>query len=201
MAKYVIGITGQLGSGKSTVLRMLAELGAGTLDADAIVHELLRSENPVGQAVVDEFGESILDASGEIDRRRLGQIVFSDPDALARLEAVVHPAAIEETLRWTRSSPEPILAVEAVKLVESGMHRRFDGVWLITADPDTVRRRLLSRDELSSREIDARLAAQSPENVLRAAADLIIDNSGSKANTKEQVARAWAGIRESALAG
>ena len=201
MPKHLIGITGRLGSGKTTVVGMLSELGAGTLDADALVHELLRRETPVGEAVVDAFGKAILDASGQIDRRRLGRIVFSDPEALARLEAIVHPVVIEETMRWTRSAAEPVLAVEAVKLVESGMHHRFDTVWLVTADPDTVRRRLLSRDELSGREIDARLAAQGPEDAKREAADVIIDNSGSKAETRDQVAGAWARIPASAMVG
>ncbi|MFQ5944857.1 MAG: dephospho-CoA kinase [Anaerolineae bacterium] len=201
MRKHLIGITGRLGSGKTTVLRMLAELGAGTLDADGVVHKLLRRDTQVGEAVVEEFGESILDASDNIDRRRLGRIVFSDPKALARLEDIVHPAVIEETVGWTRSAPEPVLAVEAVKLVESGMHHRFDAVWLVTADPDTVRRRLLRRDELSATEIDARLSAQGSGAAKREAADVIIDNSGSKAETRVLVARAWARIPASATVG
>jgi dephospho-CoA kinase len=138
--KYVIGLTGNIGSGKSTVLAMLDQLGARIVDADDLVHQVMDRGSPVWQAIVDTFGEAVLDEGGRIDRKKLGSVVFDDPQALKRLEAIVHPAVDESFLELVRNAEEPITAVEAVKLIESGVHHMLNSLWLVTCPGGRSRR-------------------------------------------------------------
>ncbi len=188
---YIIGLTGNIGTGKTTVLQMLARLGADVIDADALAHQVIAQGTPGWQAVIDAFGPDILQPDGEIDRARLGQIVFRDPAALKRLEAIVHPAVGVEIERRIRESRAPVVVIEAIKLIEAGMHTRGDALWVVTAEPEQQVQRLVAQRELSEAEARQRMAAQPPASAKVALADTVIDNSGTPEETWAQVQRAW----------
>jgi len=191
---YVIGLTGNIGTGKTTVARMLAELGAQVIDADCVAHELLAPGTPIWQAVVEEFGPGILQEDMSIDRARLGDIAFADPQALARLESVLHPAVIQEVNRRIRASDAQVVVVEAIKLIEAGMHRGYDALWVVTCRPEQLVARLAAQRGMSEEEVRRRVAAQSPQVEKVLLADVVIDNSGSLTETKTQVERAWCAV-------
>lgn len=187
----LIGLTGNIATGKSTVARMLAELGATVIDADRVAHEVMRAGTSVHQAVVTAFGPQILRPDGEIDRARLGALVFSDPQALARLEAIVHPAVGEEVARRIAAAPTSIVVVEAIKLIESGMARICDSLWVTTCSPAEQVRRLMADRGLSREEAERRVNAQPPQEEKIALADVVIRTDGTMEETRRQVERAW----------
>jgi len=185
--RATIGITGDVGAGKTFVLEWLAARGAAVLDADLVVHRLLACDAGVVAAVVDRFGEDLRERGGlGIDREALASIVFDDPASLAALEAMLHPAVEREIERWLAASSGGLAVVEAVKLIESGMAGRFDQVWLVTCDPDVRRRRLRLRGWMP-REIDRRMRAAAPPEPRLARADVVIDNSGTELETIRQL--------------
>jgi dephospho-CoA kinase len=189
---YLIGLTGNIACGKSLVLRTLAELGAETIDADQIVHQLMRAGSPIARRIVERFGPEVLRPDGEIDRRRLGAIVFSDPVRLREVEAIVHPptiAAIRERIGQSRSR---VLAVDAIKLIESGFADECDQVWVVTCDPEQQLTRLMRRNGYSREEALRRIRAQPPQASKVARADRVIDNSGTEEETVALVRAAWA---------
>lgn len=188
---YLIGLTGNIAAGKSTVDAMLAALGARVIDADHLVHRLLQQGTPVYTAAVAAFGAAILDAQGQIDRARLGRLVFADAEALARLEAIVHPAVGQEIAREVAAASETVVVVDAVKLVESGLADRCDAVWLVTAREEQQLERLVKRRGMAEADARQRLAAQPSLAKKLERADVIIDNSGTLAETAAQVRRAW----------
>jgi dephospho-CoA kinase len=194
--KYVIGLVGNIGSGKSTVLRMLERLGAETIDADQLVHEVMAKDSPVSRAIVDAFGEEILDEDGNVDRKRLGSVVFEDRQALTRLEQIVHPAVDQLFVETVSSSDAPIMAVEAVKLIESGAHRLLSSLWLVTCPAEERLRRLVEDRGADPEEVKGRLNAQMTEEDLAQWANVIIDNGASLEHTWEQVKSEWARIEE-----
>ncbi len=189
---FIIGLTGNIACGKSTVRGMLQEHGAATLDADALVHEFYLPDDPVFRAVVDAFGGDIVAPDGTLDRRALGRKVFGDPAALARLEGLTHPAVIERTWQWVARQTTPVVVVDAVKLIEAGIVDGCDALWVVTCPPDEERRRLMTRPGMTDAEADRRLAAQAPEAEKVARADVVIDNGGSRDATRAQIDRAWA---------
>ena len=191
---YIIGLTGNIACGKSTVRGMLAEHGAATLDADALVHDLYLPGDPVYRAVIDAFGADILGMDAEIDRRALGRKVFGDPAALARLEGLTHPAVIERTWAWVARQTTPVVVVDAVKLIEAGIADGCDAVWAVTCPPAEERRRLMTRPGMTDAEADRRLAAQAPEAEKVARAAVVIDNGGTMDATRAQIDRACAEI-------
>jgi dephospho-CoA kinase len=189
--RILIGLTGNIGAGKSTVARMLAEMGAEAIDADKVAHEVMRAGAPAHAAVVAAFGSEILNAEGEIDRKRLGAMVFADPAALARLEAIVHPAAIEAIGRRIAATSASVIVIEAIKLIESGMADAYDSVWVTTSRPEQQIQRVVRERGLSQVEAEQRARAQPPQEEKIARADVVIDNSGSLAQTRAQVQAAW----------
>jgi len=192
--KRVIGITGNMGTGKSTVLRMLERLGAKAIDADLLVHLVMAKGTTVYEEVVEAFGEGILGPKGEIDRKRLAALVFSDGEALKRLEAIVHP--VVEGLIWEiAEGAEEEVAIEAIKLLEASTERGWDALWVVTCRPEQQRERLRAQG-LSEEEMEGRLKAQGPISEKIKAADVIIDNSGSREETWEQVKREWDKMQE-----
>ncbi len=191
---YIIGLTGNIACGKSTVRGMIAEHGAATLDADALVHDLYMPGDPVYRAVVEAFGAEILGMDAEIDRRALGRKVFGDPAALARLEGLTHPAVIERTWAWVARQTTPVVVVDAVKLIEAGIADGCDAVWVVTCPLEEERRRLMTRPGMSAAEADRRLAAQAPEAAKVARAAVVIENGGTMDATRAQIDRAWAAI-------
>ncbi len=193
---YVIGLTGNIATGKSTVARMLKDLGATVIDADRVAHEVMRAGTPVHRAVVGAFGPEVLRPDGEIDRARLGAIVFSDPQALARLEAIVHPAVLEEVARRIAAALTPVVVVEAIKLIESGMADTFDALWVTTCPAEEQVRRLMADRGLSRRDAEQRVRAQPPQEAKIARADIVISTDGSLEETRTQVEAAWRALLE-----
>ncbi len=188
----LIGLTGNIACGKSTVARMLAEKGAYVIDADAIAHEVIRKGAPAYEAILRRFGEEILGPDGEIDRRRLGAIVFQDSKALRDLEAIVHPEVLAEIQRRIQACKDaPAIVIEAIKLIESGFARACDTLWVVTCpEPEQIRRLMVER-ELTEDEARLRVRAQPPQEEKIRLADVVIDNSGSLEATRRQVDQAW----------
>lgn len=192
--KYIIGLTGNIATGKSLVLRMLKELGADTLDADDLVHVLMRRGSPLYDKIVVEFGRYILDEDFEIDRGRLGNIVFCDPQALAHLESITHPTVKREVEKWIAASKAGVVAVEAIKLVESGIADNCDAVWVVTASEDIQLQRLMTKRKMSGPKAMLRIEAQPPQEEKIARANVVIDNSADVVNTWKTVQRRFATI-------
>lgn len=187
----VIGLTGNIACGKSTVLAELDRLGAATIDADSVYHELIEPGKPLWAKLLKRFGNGIALPDGRIDRQALGRIVFSDPAALADLERITHPAIREEVLRQVRTSTRPVVAVAAIKLIEGGWQDICDSIWLVTCRPEQQRQRLIDSRGLSPTDADARLAAQPAVEPKMSIADVVIDNSGTIEATRDQVRNAW----------
>lgn len=193
--KYIVGITGPIGAGKSTVLRILRQLGADTIDADQIAREVMEPGGAAYEAVVAAFGPRILADDGRIDRGRLADIVFSDPQALRRLEGIVHPAVFEAVKRRIEESHRPVIALEAIKLLEAGLSLTLcDEVWVVVADQAVQLQRLRARG-VPEEEALRRLAAQMPREEYIRRADVVIDNSGSLDDLRQQVEAAWASVQ------
>lgn len=190
----LIGLTGGIASGKSTVTRMLRDLGAPVVDADAIVHDLQQPGKPVTLAIGREFGPGVIREDGALDRAALGAIVFADAARRKALEAIVHPAVREamwaEADRY-RAEGHVTVVLDVPLLVESQLHRTVDRTWLVYIDRDLQVRRLMARDGLSRPQAEQRIAAQMSLDEKRAYADLVIDNRGSEAETQRQVEQAW----------
>jgi len=196
---YLIGLTGNVATGKSLIARMLRDLGAHVIDADAVAHDLERKGAPVYDAIVAAFGGSILRADGEIDRAQLGARVFSDPQALRRLEAIVHPAvgkAIEKRLSdLPRARPisdfRTVVVIEAIKLIEAGLHQRCDALWVVTCRPGLQLDRLMRTRGLNEADARLRIVAQPPQSDKAVLADMLIENNGTVDELGAQVKHHW----------
>jgi dephospho-CoA kinase len=189
--RRLIGLTGNIGTGKSTVAAMLAELGAEVIDADQVAHEVMRAGTPAHERIIEIFGPGVLGPDGEIDRARLGAIVFADAAALARLEAVVHPATLEAIGRRVAATSADVVVVEAIKLIESGMAEECDSVWVTACRPEQQIHRIVGGRGLSRAEAERRVRAQPPQEEKIARADVVIDTAGSLSRTRAQVRAAW----------
>ncbi len=189
--KVLIGLTGNIATGKSAVLGMLRDLGAATIDADAVAHRLLEKGTPVWREVVERFGPDILRPDGHVDRVRLGAIVFADPQALQQLEAIVHPAVTARIAELVRRAAERVVVIEAIKLIEAGMDRDCHALWVVTCPREQQIERLMAQRGLSYDEAVLRIEAQPPQEEKIALADVVIDNSGTLEGTRRQVERAW----------
>lgn len=186
----LLGLTGNIACGKSTVLGLLAQLGAVTIDADRVYHELIGADAPLRAALVRRFGPTIVREDRSIDRRALAAIVFGDPTALAELDRITHPPIVAELRRRVRQSSSPLVAVDAVKLVESGFADECDAVWVVTCHPEQQIARLRARNGFTEREAAERVAAQPPAGATLDRADVLIANDGDLAATRQQVERA-----------
>jgi dephospho-CoA kinase len=185
-----LGLTGGIASGKSAVAAMLRDMGFAVLDADALAHKLIEPGQAAYAEVIQEFGPSITDPSGRIDRSKLGAIVFADRAMLDRLNAIVHPRVAEVILSqfevWRRAGVRDAVFVEAALLIESGIHKKLDGLVVVWCTPEQQVERLLARG-LSDAEARRRIAAQLPvEEKLRLATEKI-DCTGSIEETRRQV--------------
>jgi dephospho-CoA kinase len=158
-------------------------LGATVIDADKLVHQLMRKGGSVYQVIVQEFGNFILDENGEISRAKLGKIVFGDPEALSRLEALTHPSVRQEILKQVDNASTPVVAVEAIKLFESGLADHCQSNWVVVAPPDLQLKRLVERRKMTPDQAKQRIKAQSPQQEKVAKANIVIDNSGALAKT------------------
>ncbi len=192
---YLIGLTGNLGSGKSTVRTMLEALGAHGIDADALAHTVMARGTPTWRAVVDAFSADILAFNGRIDRQRLAQRVFADADGLTKLEAIVHPAVGAAIKQMLRETDAPVIVVEAIKLIEAGLQVWCDALWIVKCAPEVQIARVMRDRHMGEADARARLASQSLlEDKLRFA-HVIIDNSGNADATRAEVEQAWRTIQ------
>lgn len=188
----LIGLTGNIATGKSAVAQMLADKGALVIDADKVAHRVMEPGGPAYQGVIEAFGPDILTGpGGAIDRRRLGALVFADKAALRRLEAIVHPAVIADIDRQIAEATQPAIVVEAIKLLETGMHRRYDALWVVTAPRSVQIERLMRFRGLSKDEAALRVDAQSPQEEKAARADRVFVNDGHLDELQAKVDQAW----------
>ena len=194
---FVIGLTGNIATGKSTVLEYLAGKGAYVIDADKVAHKTMMPDGAAYEKIVDEFGAGILTDDGSVDRKALGAIVFEDPIALARLEAIVHPATFE-LARWEMSqSQADIIILEAIKLLESGrIITLCDEIWVVTSRPTTQMKRLTDVRGMDEAEARNRMGAQSSQAEKVAKADHVIDNDGTLDELNTQLDRLWDSVNE-----
>lgn len=194
----VLGITGVIGSGKSLVGRILEDAQVPVIDTDKVVHELLSTDNPTRAAVVERFGTEMQKADGAIDRPKLAKLVFADAESRHALEGIVHPAVRSECRRRIALiKDQPVAAVLVPLLFEAGINKEYDVIWTIATKLDVLRERLRRRDNLSDEQIDARLNAQWTQERKMAAANLVIDNSGTIADTTTAVLVALDNLKKS----
>ena len=191
---YVIGLTGNVATGKSTVAAMLGSLGAHVIDADKLAHWVMRAGSEANHKVIGRFGPEVLTPEGEIDRAKLADIVFSDRDALSDLERIVHPPVVEETIRQLEECDSRVSVVEAIKLIEAGIDKHCDAVWVVISHRDQQIERLVRARHLTVVDARVRIDAQPPAEQNLGRADVVIDNSGRLEETWAQVLRAWNAI-------
>jgi dephospho-CoA kinase len=188
-----IGLTGGIGSGKSTVAKILTDLGFEVLSADQIAREVVEPGLPAYYRIVAVFGPAIRLIDGRLDRKRLGEIVFADPVLRCQLEQIIHPeviARIKMVIAARQVTPQPFLFVEVPLLFETGMAKMFDLVWVVNLTAANQLQRVLGRDQISPIAAGQRIAAQLPLAEKATRADWVIENNGSLAELDEQVRRA-----------
>jgi dephospho-CoA kinase len=189
----ILGITGNIACGKTAVGKILLELGAEQyIDADALVHQLYQSGQPVAHEIAQVFGAGVMAADGSVDRKALGVLVFGDAQALRRLEGIVHPAVGRVISGALASvSPTGLAILDAVKLLEGGSAALCQSTWLVICPAEQELARLIARNALSEQEASARIRAQPAVASRLPLVDEVIDNSGSLADTRRQVVAAF----------
>lgn len=199
---YLIGLTGNIACGKSTVVAMLRELGAAVCDADQVVHMVQAPGGAAYRPIVTAFGSSILvdgSVGNPIDRAALGRIVFSNPEQLRLLESLVHPAVrsvMEIWLNQQRAARTPVAVIDAIKLIENGWPSLCDAVWVVTAPPEQQFARLLRERGMTAADAQQRIEAQNSQASKVAVADVVIDNGGTLAQTRAQVEKHYQDVVE-----
>ena len=189
---YRIGLTGNIACGKSTVGQLLVARGAEYVDADRLVHTLLEPGTPENDRIVQRFGPEVRSADGRIDRPRLGGIVFADPAALRDLEAILHPGVRAEIRRRLTASTAPIFVVDAIKLIEGGLAREMDAVWVVVCPRSEQVRRLMTERGMTAKQAETRITAQGSQEEKVRHATVVIDNGGTLDETVRQVDAALA---------
>lgn len=195
----VVGLTGGIACGKSTVSDMLRRLGVPIVDADRIAREVVEPGGPVLDAIVRAFGPGVLAPDGSLDRPRLGELVFGDPAARARLNAIVHPAIAERSralLDEHARAGAPIVVYDAALILENGLGGAMDALLVVAVPEDVQVERLVRRDGLDRDAALARIRAQMPLAEKVAAADWVVDNSGTREETEARVAGIWQSVQE-----
>jgi dephospho-CoA kinase len=189
--KHVIGVTGNIACGKSSVLDVLEELGAETMDGDIMVHQMMGPGSMLADPIRRRFGDSVIADDGSIIRPELGKIVFSDPEALADLEAIIHPLVVAEKRAAIYRPGPDVLVLDAIKLFEAGMAEDCDEVWVVDCTRENQIARLIRRNGIDRAEAERRINAQPPQEEKVARADLVIDNNGDLDALRRQVVAAW----------
>jgi dephospho-CoA kinase len=189
--KYIIGLTGNIGTGKTVVRRMLERLGAYTIDADGLSHRAIARGAPGYEPVLSTFGKWITDANGDVDRAKLGSLVFRDQAALAELEKIIHPLVRQAVRMLIERATRPVIAIEAIKLLEGELRQLCDSVWVTIAPPALQIERLTGRRNMSREDALERVNAQGAQADKIAAADVVLRNSGSYDDLWVQVSEAW----------
>ena len=197
--KYVIGLTGNIATGKSVVRKMLEHLGAYSIDADALAHRTMAKGAPAYQPIVDIFGNWILGENQEIDRTKLGQVVFSAPEAMQKLEEITHPFVRQAIDLLTKRSKHKVVVIEAIKLLEGELASYCDSVWVADAPESLQLSRIMKKRGLSDADARQRIQAQNPQKDKIDAADIVIDNSDSFEELWKQVVAGWEKIELSSV--
>ena len=196
----IIGITGGIACGKTTVSELLAEKGAIPINADEIGHQLLKADSPVISELVDAFGQEILEESGDVSRKKLGAIVFNDKSALERLNTILHPLIIQRSRtlagQLVMENPLCVVLLDAPLLIEAGAYNSVDLIVVVTASPETQLQRILERSQVQNRplsetEAQARIDAQMPVAEKVKYADVVIENEGALDELNKQVDALW----------
>jgi len=194
-----VGLTGGIATGKSVVAEVFREMGAFVLDADTLGHELMEPGTAAHGEIRAAFGDEVLSADGRIDRKKLGARIFADPAGRRRLNAILHPLILSEMegriLELARRSPGGIAVVQAALVVEAGVRARFDRIVVTHCDPGTQARRLMERDGISGEEARRRISAQADPREKLAAADHVIDTSGSLGETRARAAEVLTSLK------
>lgn len=190
--RMIIGLTGNIATGKSAVMRLAAERGALTIDADRVVHELLDGDAAIRAAVVDAFGPDVRRTDGRIDRAALGRVVFGDAEKLRALEGILHPAVRAEIARRVASAEAPVVMIEAIKLLEGPLAAVCDRIWVTSCARATQMARLQVCRGMDEAAAAARIDAQSPPEEKIARADVVIHTDGPMSETEAQFEAAWA---------
>lgn len=201
----IVGLTGGIGSGKSTVAQLLAERGAHVIDADRVAHEVYAPRTLGFERIVERFGEGVVGDDGAIDRARLGALVFRDPAALADLNAIVHPLVRAEVAmriaEVVQEDPEAVVVIEAALMTETGWSGGAGRLWAVIAHPDVVRHRLVQYRGMDPEEVSRRLAAQADNATRRRLATRVIENNGSLLDLEAEVQAAWTDLQDELAAG
>jgi len=199
---FIVGLTGGIASGKSLVARVFKDLGAHVIDADRIVHDLLEPEQPACQEVLDHFGKDILLPNGGIDRRKLGEIVFNDPEKRTWLNSCLHPKVFNVYTTQVQHlhcrQPDAIVIFNAALLIETGYHRKMDRIVVIYADMEQQIKRLSLRDKFTREQALARIMSQMPLAEKRTQADYVIDNTGNREDTEVQAREVFQKLKQDA---
>ena len=190
-----VGLTGGVASGKSTVATMLGELGAVIIDADALAREVVAKGTPGLEAVVQEFGEELLGADGELDRRAMGRLVFGDEQARKRLEAIVHPLVFERIVELEKQAPPGAVVVHDIPLLaENGRAGDFDAVIVVDAPTELQVERMVRERGWTEEDARSRIAAQATREDRRAIATHLVDNTGTREDLRGRVAEVFAEV-------
>jgi dephospho-CoA kinase len=195
---YVIGLTGGIGSGKSTVAAMLAEKGATVLNADQVGWDVYRPGGPAYEPIIEAFGREIVADDGSVNRKKLGAIVFADPEARQRLNAITHPLikeGMQQRLMELAETGDQVVVMEAAILLEAGWDDLVDAVWVTVAQPEVVVGRLDRNKGLSREEALARISAQLSNEERMRRAGVVIDTDCSLAQTRRLVEEKWDEMR------
>jgi len=187
----IIGLTGNIGVGKSAVLDVLRKLGAYAIDADKVAHGVMLPGGRAYDAVVAAFGPGVLLKDGGINRRELANIVFAYPEKLSRLEAIVHPAVEQAVQAEIEAADAPVVVIEAIKLLEGKLKSICDEVWVVTAPEDVQIARLMDYRGMTEREARSRMRSQTPQEWKAARADVVIVNDSDLLTLEQQVTEAW----------
>jgi len=189
--KFVIGLTGNIGTGKSVVRRMLEHLGAYGIDADALAHRAMAKGAPAYEPILETFGHYLLGQDEQIDRQKLGRLVFADPEALTRLEAILHPLVEQAVDLIIRRSAQRVIVIEAIKLLETRLADYCDNIWVVYTPPEIQHHRLVNLRGMGEKDARQRIASQIPQENRLARATVVIKNVSTFEETWRQVTTAW----------
>jgi len=200
-AMILVGLTGGLATGKSTVAKMFQACGAVVIDADELAREIVRPGQPAWRDIVRRFGKSILDSDGTINRQRLGQTVFHDKTKLRRLERIIHPRVAREQARLTQQAaqrdPDAVVVYDVPLLFEAAIDKRVDTIIVVSADQKTQLARLRKRNGLTGAEALRRIRSQMPLAMKRHRADYVLDGTKTRSNLAQDVARLFMHFKSS----